>query len=528
MFKKKNQVGIYFGSNGVSIVETAGKGTIKNHVFSVYPKDIPKPSGTLVPQDNIFNVFLDNEEEIIAFLNKSMRESRIDIDNSDIVVSVPNRDLIVRFFEIPPIPKKELETSIGFEIKKYIPFKIEEIAFDYQTHSQKNIIEVLFAGIKKEDLEKYTNILKQLKINPLAVEPSQFSLLRLLKLEKIVSSKESVVVVELERSEGAISIVDNTSPCFSRDVKLYGGTDSGEMDIETLSFRLVNEVRVSIDYFRRQFLKKGIDKIIVLSKDESKELINNFNKELGISVAYYNPDNLFGSKEEYTLSLSKALGAAFRVSKPSALLINLSKRQKDASAGESTLALPQQVLSDTFAEIMDLPKPLIIKTVVMALLVLAAVFFLGNLRLKPSQEELAKVTQEADSLLSEDLKNLDKKSLEALKNKAAKDLKTYRRVFVNDLLVYEKLSSLPELLPEGVWLHEIDYDRRKKIIYLSGTVYRPSERESGDAPYVFISNLKESPLFSNNVKSIAVTSLKNTFVKAYKVIEFDIEVRVKR
>ena len=137
MFKKKKTVGIFFSSQGVSIVEFAEKGKAKKYIFSPYPKDITKPSDAATPKDNIFNVFLDSDEEIVAFLSKCIRESRVDPENSDIVICIPNRDLIVRFFEIPPIPRKEISATIGFEIKKYIPFKMEDIAYDYQIHPQK-------------------------------------------------------------------------------------------------------------------------------------------------------------------------------------------------------------------------------------------------------------------------------------------------------------------------------------------------------------------------------------------------------
>ena len=336
----KNTIGIFMGSEGLAIVETSSSGgKQKNHLYRPYPKDIIKPSGAVAPKDNIFNVFLDNEVEIVAFLQKSIRESRVNIEKSDVVICVPSRDLIVRFFEIPRIPKKDLSASIGFEIKKYIPFRTEDITYDYQTHFQKNIIEVLFTGIKNEDLEKYNSILTQLKFNVLAIEPSQFSLFRLLKIKRVISNKEAVVIVELDKEEGAISIVDNGIPCFSRDIKISSAAEPAEVDIETVSFRIVNEIRVSIDYFRRQFLRKGIDKIIVLSKKESKELNSTINKELSTSVQYQNPNDIFGAKDEYSLDLAKALGASQRVSKPSSLIINLGKRKKGASLSLSSSLL---------------------------------------------------------------------------------------------------------------------------------------------------------------------------------------------
>lgn len=523
MFKKKNAVGIFLGPHGVSIVEATRKGKAKNYIFSLYPKDITKPGGAIAPKDNIFDVFLDNEEEIVAFLNKTLRESRIDLENSEVVICIPNRDLIVRFFEIPPIPKKEIDTSIGFEIKKYIPFKTEEITYDYQTHSQKNIIEVLFAGIKNEDLEKYNSILTQLKVNILAIEPSQFSLLRLLKIGKIITNKESVVVVELEEEEGAISIVDNAVPCFSRDIRISSGLESTEVDIETLSFRLINEVRVSIDYFRRQFLKKGIDRIIILSKDESKELISNFNKELGMPVQYQNPDDIFGAKEEHSLNLAKAMGASFRANKPSSLTINFAKKQKTAAMA---LLGPQQMISEAFEEILDIPKATIIKTLSFALVVLLAIFFWGYFKIGPVKQELNAISRDASSKLTGDLKGLNIKKLESFKEKIGGDLAVYKNVFKKDLLISEKLEVLAGLLPEGVWFEEISFDRSKKLILFRGMIYGEDDKAVADAPYIFISNLKNSPLFSNRIVDISVKSLRTAFEKNYKVSKFEIEIKL--
>ncbi|MDD5005973.1 MAG: pilus assembly protein PilM [Candidatus Omnitrophica bacterium] len=519
----KNAVGIFLGSQGLSIVETASTGKIKNHIYAPYPKDIAAPSGVTVPKDNIFSVFLDNEVEIVAFLQRRIRDSRVNLENTGIVVCVPYRDLIVRFFEIPQIPRKDIDASIGFEIKKYIPFKLEEITYDYQTFSQKNIIEVLFAGIKNDNLQKYNSILTQLKLNVAAIEPSQFSLFRLLKVKKIMSNKESVVVIELERDEGTIAIVDNGIPCFSRDIKIAGGPESAEADMESVSFRIINEVRVSIDYFRRQFLKKGVDRIVVLAKQESKELVSAFNKELGMPVQYKNTDEMFGFKEEYSLDLAKALGASLRINKPSSLIINLGKKQKFALGFLSSYI---QILSDIVGEILDIPKAKIIKTLAIASAVLVGIFMLSDLSIKPIGRQLETVSKEIDSALSSDLKGLDAATLEVLHNNLIDKLAVYKKLFVKDILISEKLEVLPNLLPEGVWLEEISFNRSNKYLYLKGLVYRENEKEAVDAPYNCISNLKNSPLFSNKVNNISVKSLKSDIMNTYKVTRFEIDVEI--
>ncbi|NQU18998.1 pilus assembly protein PilM [bacterium] len=520
----KNTVGIFLGPQGLSIVEAAGK--TKDYLYKPYPKDITSPAGVIAPKDNIFNVFLDNEIEIIAFLQRSIRESRINLEKRTVVVCVPSRDLIVRFFEIPPIPRKDIAASISFEIKKYIPFRTEEITYDYQTNSQKNIIEVLFVGIKNEDLGKYNSVISQLKINVSAIEPSQFSLFRLLMIKKIITKKEAVVVVEIERGEGAISIVDNGIPCFSRDIKISTGSQSSDVDIETVSFRIINEIRVSIDYFRRQFLKKGIDRIIILSKEESKELINAFNKELDMPVQRQNPDDIFGIKEEHSLNLAKALGASFRISKPSSLTINLGKRQK-ITAATLSLSSSQQMISEALEQILDIPKVTIIKVTSFVLVALLAIFILANFRINPFRQKLNSISREAKATLTGDLKGLETETLKSFKNDFKDKLSIYKNTFTKDILISKKLEVLPELIPEGIWLEEIYFDRAKKSLYFRGLVYREDDREAANVPYDFISNLKKSPLFYDKVINITVRSLKSVIQNNYKVIKFELDIKLR-
>jgi len=520
----KNAVGIFLGPQGLSIVETTVTGKVKNYLYSLYPKDITRPSGAALPRDNIFNVFLDNEVEIVAFLQRALRESRVNMDTSSFVVCVPNRDLIVRFFEIPPVPRKDIKATIGFEIKKYIPFKTEEITYDYQIFSQKNITEVLFAGMKNEDIKKYNSVLSQIRANISAIEPSQFALFRLLKVKKIISNKEAVVVAELEKGEGAISIIDNGIPCFSRDIKIYAGEEAQPADAESVSFRIINEIRVSIDYFRRQFLKKGVDRIIVLSKDESKDLINTFNKELGMPVQYKNPDDILGIREEHSLSLAKAAGASLRINKHSSLFINLAKTRRP---GALPLLSSSDMLSAVLGDMIDIPKPLIIKTLSVALAALLGIFMWGSYRLKPISEQIYSQSSELASILTPDLKDMDNSVLENLKNKDKEKLTVYKSVFTKDFMIGEKLEVLADLMPEGLWLEALSLDRSGKYLNLRGVVYNQNESEAQQAPYVFISNLKSSPTFSNKVGNIAVKSLRSSIERDYKVIRFELEAAIK-
>jgi len=517
---KKTIAGIYFGSQGLSIVEYNAK-ALKNYLYASYPKDIKKPGGPEITKESLFEAFLDNEVEIVAFVSRSLRDTRIDVDSADIVVGIPNRDLVVRFFEMPPIPRKDLKASIGFEIKKYIPFKTEEISYDYQIRNKANINEVLFAGIKNEDLDKYSSIIKQANIKCVAIEPSQFSLLRLLKYKKVITEKESVVITELRKDDCSILIVDEGMPYFSRDVKIAATGETEQIDMDSVIFRMINEVRVSIDYFRRQFMKKGIDRVLVLSRDESRELINNFNKELGLKVQYKNPDDICGVKDEYSLELARALGASLRISNPLKLTINLKKESKSATEGAAS---PQQMLNDALLEFLDIPKATMIKVVAVAVAIIAGVFLLSSSRVTPLRQEVDSLAQKNNSVLIGNLTSMDAGSLTGYRDSERNRLNVYRSVLDKDSLFSEKLMAIPRLLPSGVWINEISYNSGQKYVYMSGTAYNDDGAKAANAPYEFINNLKASSLFMNKVKDISLKSLRNSLDNSYEVVNFEIDI----
>ncbi len=81
-------------------------------------------------------------------------------------------------------------------------------------------------------------------------------------------------------------------------------------------------------------------------------------------------------------------------------------------------------------------------------------------------------------------------------------------------------------MPEGVWFEEISFDRSKKHILFRGMIYGEDDKTVTDAPYIFISNLKNSPLFSNRIVDISVKSLRTAFEKNYKVSKFEIEIKL--
>jgi type IV pilus assembly protein PilM len=212
-------LGIYFGPKVIKIVE------VKGHKVSV---------STQIQQTAVSSGELEEKVpaevkavEIVAMFKDELRRHKIESKGAALCLS--GKDLIIRTFEIPMIPKEEIESAVRFEAKKYIPFKVEDLITAHQLKFDRanRTHMVLFMGIKKEALDRYISILNQLDLKIHCVEYSAFSMLRHLKLNKL-SDKGVVGVLSADLSgedEANFTVLEDGFPLFSRDISLAEGQD---------------------------------------------------------------------------------------------------------------------------------------------------------------------------------------------------------------------------------------------------------------------------------------------------------------
>ncbi len=131
-------LGIYFGPKAVDVVETKGRKFLKH---------IQIPLGGVSAGE--FEEKVPLEIKIVALFNEALRRNKI--ESKEAVLSLSGKDLIMRTFEMPNLPKDEMASAINFEAKKYIPFRVEELVSGYHTEFVKvsRFNSVSFAGIMK-------------------------------------------------------------------------------------------------------------------------------------------------------------------------------------------------------------------------------------------------------------------------------------------------------------------------------------------------------------------------------------------
>lgn len=516
---KKQRLGIYFSHDFINIAEeTNGKLSNFFKVPGIFLKDIRSMTNQTVAQ----------EAKFINPIKEELKNNNV--ATRDTVLTLPGEDLVVRFFDIPLVIKSEIASTISFEVKKYIPFRIEEITFDFQAKIDKKAkkISVLFIGVKKEIIDRYISLLEQVGLNIIAVEPAFLSLLRALKLSNMEAKLPFAVLdVDAQAEIGEITVIENFYPRFSRELDLRVSADDKQADSAGYALnKLVNEVRISLDYCRRQFMSETIytSRIFFLDGAQAAAWSETLNKELDVPTAVFDIQTGLGLADKgLDLGLVRAYGASMLDTASLPLKINLFNKISAAAATKEDAKI-ESLLKKIDLQI-DKGYLFIIALVTIG--VISAVYFFGLIRLNNYSNKLndLKKARENTTLLAK-ISSLSYDELEGLKDEYDKKLIALENLKKGRVYFTHKFSLLAAVRQKGMWLTSLIFNDNIKTMDFEGLVYLGDEKEEFYAVNRFLSELKQAKEFSN-FKDISLVSLSRGKhgEKNYYITNFSISCR---
>ncbi|MBM3249840.1 MAG: hypothetical protein FJZ09_03210 [Candidatus Omnitrophica bacterium] len=494
-------LGIYFGPKIISIVESKGK-KLLNHAQIQQATVSRGELEEKVPQEV-------KTIEIIALFKDELRRSRIEAKEATLGLS--GKDLIIRTFEIPQLPKEELASAVIFEAKKYIPFRVEDLISDFQLIQDKEsrTNQVIFMGIKKETLDTYFAILNQLDIKISAIEYSAFSLSRYLALSG-VGEKGVVAILGADlkgEDEVNFTVFENGFPLFSRDIALTSGPAEefgGPAEAADLLGKLKTEIRVSLDYFRRKFPNKNVRKTLLLTGPDVRSELESMLAEMGLSVTYADLEKIVERTAPYSLSFAKGYSASLTKAIKSAVKVNLvaARAKIKPEAKEKRIAI----------EAAPLLKGLKIdvKMVILGIAICAGAFAYGRYQMEPLNKELAGIRRNRPEVagISPDatIEQLEGKETDFKRRADSLDNLIKKQVYLTQIL-----DALPRLTPKEMWLTRLTYSARKERgrsdLAIEGMVYMGDADKEFEAVNRFLDRVKKNPDFTKYFRDISIVSI---------------------
>jgi type IV pilus assembly protein PilM len=161
---------------------------------------------TAIPRGFLINGEIQKEKELAHLIKTFVKEGRV---YTPYVVSVlPETKTFIKTIEVPRSEEQSIEEAIKKEIELYIPFKLEEVYFDWQIIDESGSkIKILIALAAKEIIESYTRTLKMAGLQPISLEIESSAILKAMFNEKEDINK-TLAFIDLGATRSSLIIID--------------------------------------------------------------------------------------------------------------------------------------------------------------------------------------------------------------------------------------------------------------------------------------------------------------------------------
>lgn len=515
----KPSLGIYFGPEVISVVESKGKKILKSFQIPVFILIDKSSSEEKIPE----------EIKLATLLKDEFKKN--EIDSKEAVITLSGIDLIIRTFEIPVLPANERNTAMGIEVKKYLPFKIEDLVSDFQFYldGANRRYYVLFAGIMKETLEKYLGIVKELNIKVKAIEYSAFSLLKLISLTGLESKGVTGIIAIDTQEEGAadFTVTENGFPLFSRDIRLaietvketHEPANSLTHELNKLSDKLRTELRISLEYYKRKFPAKQINNIYYIGDPALEESIKSFSQELELSsLKGINISKIVDKDLVFSLNFLKAYCAAVGLAVKTNVSLNILSSWEKSKKSEE---ISQKISLEYQSLVISLLKGISLKVVVLSVLICSAVFGLSIVKKLPLRKTIDEIIT-ARPAITNISSGAGKEELIQAQNNYSENIKILDKKIKKQFYLTPVLAGIAKLMPEGMWLtsFNINVEGAAKSFNIEGDMYLEDNIKEVDSVNNFLNTLVKDGSFSLNFNDITLTTIDTREIQGKIVTHF--------
>jgi type IV pilus assembly protein PilM len=222
------------------------------------------------------------------------------------VVNTPGSHTFIRTVMFPRMPGKELKEALMWEVKRQMPYPLENAVLDYVTTESGNQVAVTFAASEKRYAEGHIEPLRVAGLDVVAVDINPLCIMRTLKH----STAGNVVVIDIGALSTEIHIIKNGVLRITRTVGTGGDRIKKRLELdgmseaeaekqlregskETLSAPLSElslELFRSIDYYKVNFKETTINEIIITGGPSMNPAIKGFFADtFGLPVSVNDP-----------------------------------------------------------------------------------------------------------------------------------------------------------------------------------------------------------------------------------------------
>ena len=202
--------------------------------------------------------------------------------SKNVRIAFKGQGTVIRILTFPQMKKEDFASAIRYEVEKYVPFKPDEIVFDFQILNENidrggaRIMKVLIAAVKKTDIYQMLKIFQNADLNVGFVGVGALAVCNFIEVISQKSQENSVGFLDMGWETTTVGVLRRGTVNFIREIS-FGGSDI----IKPLKRKFGLEPEAILK-LHQDPASLGAEHRAVL--DESIQL---FLTELKLSLAYY-------------------------------------------------------------------------------------------------------------------------------------------------------------------------------------------------------------------------------------------------
>jgi type IV pilus assembly protein PilM len=140
-----------------------------------------------------------------------------------VVTSLSGASVIVKKLLLEQTAQKELDDAVLWEAEQYVPFDINEVAYDFQVlnkNGPEGKMEIMLVACKRATIESYKAVLKDAGLNANIVDIDMFALQNAFELN--YPPENPAALVDIGAATTKLAICANGQPVFTRESAVGG------------------------------------------------------------------------------------------------------------------------------------------------------------------------------------------------------------------------------------------------------------------------------------------------------------------
>jgi type IV pilus assembly protein PilM len=210
----KNLVGVDIGSSAIKVAHLRES---KKGVQLINFGWEPLPPQTIV-DGNVMN-----SSAVVDALVRIWKTRRF--KTRDVALAISGHSVIIKKIPVPTMTPDELEEQIHWEAEQHIPFDINDVEIDYEVLTRREDqgqMDILLVAAKKDEINDYTQVAREAKLNPCVVDIDAFALQNAFELNYGIDPNETVALLNVGASLTTINIIQGGVTMFTRDMASGG------------------------------------------------------------------------------------------------------------------------------------------------------------------------------------------------------------------------------------------------------------------------------------------------------------------